>query len=369
MTYVLLLVGLVILVVGAELLVRGSVTLAAFAGVSPLIIGLTVVAFGTSAPELAVSSVSSLKGDSEIALGNVIGSNICNILLILGISAVIVPLAVSSQLVRLDVPVMIVSSVAVWGTAYDGTISRVEGILLFLGFVLYTIYMIRKGRREEASRRSAIELDPDFEAHPTLSVGQAVLNAIYILVGLGLLVLGAQLLVDSAVKIATEFGISEIVIGLTIVAIGTSLPELATSVVAAMKGQRDLAVGNAVGSNMFNLMIVLPAAAVLSPAGVPVTTSVLWFDLAAMTMIALICWPIFISRSTVSRFEGAVMLGLFAMYTTILIAEATKYGSVQTLKTGYSVFILPAVIAVVSIAAVIHLRDGRGESAVAQSKT
>ena len=260
MTYVLLLVGLVILVVGAELLVRGSVTLASFAGVSPLIIGLTVVAFGTSAPELAVSSVSSLKGDSEIALGNVIGSNICNILLILGISAVIVPLAVSSQLVRLDVPVMIASSIAVWATAYDGAITRVEGILLFLSFILYTIYMIRKGRREEASRRSAIESAPDFKAHPTLSVGQGILNAIYILVGLGMLVLGAQLLVDSAVRIATEFGISEIVIGLTIVAIGTSLPELATSVVAAMKGQRDLAVGNAVGSNMFNLMIVLPAA-------------------------------------------------------------------------------------------------------------
>ncbi|GAA4465044.1 calcium/sodium antiporter [Novipirellula rosea] len=369
MTYVLLLVGLVILVVGAELLVRGSVTLAAFAGVSPLIIGLTVVAFGTSAPELAVSSVSSLKGDSEIALGNVIGSNICNILLILGISAVIVPLSVSSQLVRLDVPVMIASSVAVWGTAYDGAITRVEGILLFLGFILYTIYMIRKGRREEASRRSAIELEADFEAHPVLSVSQGVLNAVYILVGLGMLVLGAQLLVDSAVKIATEFGISEIVIGLTIVAIGTSLPELATSVVAAMKGQRDLAVGNAVGSNMFNLMIVLPAAAVLSPAGVPVTTSVLWFDLAVMTMIALICWPIFISRSTVSRFEGVVMLGLFAAYTTILIAEATKYGSVQTLKTGYSIVILPAVIVFVSITALLHLRGGRGESAVAQSKT
>ncbi len=369
MTYVLLLVGLIILVLGAELLVRGSVTLASFAGVSPLIIGLTVVAFGTSAPELAVSSVSSLKGDSAIALGNVIGSNICNILLILGISAVIVPLSVSSQLTRLDVPVMIAASAAVWLAAYDGTIGRFEGIGLFVGFLVYTVWMIRKGRREEALRRNTIELDANDPSLQPLSLRNGFLNAFYILLGLGMLVLGAQLLVDSATKIAIAFGISEIVIGLTIVAIGTSLPELATSVVAAMKGQRDLAVGNAVGSNLFNLLIVLPAASVLAPAGVPVESPVLWFDLAVMAMIALICWPIFISGSTVSRFEGAVMLMLFTMYSVVLAAETMKLDSLTTLKTGYSLLVLPLVIVVVSLSAWNHIKSPSAKTPIASSKT
>ncbi|GAA5505940.1 calcium/sodium antiporter [Novipirellula caenicola] len=348
MTYLLLLLGLAILVFGAELLVRGAVTLAGAARISPLVIGLTVVAFGTSAPELAVSSVSSLKGDAAIALGNVVGSNIFNVLLILGVSAVIVPLSVSSQLVRLDVPIMILGSMVVWLAAYDGTIGRWEGGGMLLSFLLYTAWLIRAGRNETKSDELAVETQ--------VSPRKLIVSLVLLLIGLVALVFGADLLVDSATVIARQLGVSDMVIGLTIVAAGTSLPELATSIVAAMRGQRDIAVGNIVGSNVFNLMMVLATAAVLGADGVPVADAVLWFDLLVMFWVAILCWPIFLSHAVVSRAEGAVMLMLFLIYNGLLVGGVLHLQWVATAKTLLVFGLLPIVCVVVSYVAWKHTR-------------
>ncbi|TWT91253.1 calcium/sodium antiporter [Stieleria varia] len=336
MVYALLLLGLVVLVVGAEIIVRGAVSLAEIARVSPLVIGLTVVAFGTSAPELAVSTVSGLKGDSAIALGNVVGSNIFNVLLILGLSAVIVPLSVSAQLIRLDVPIMIIVSIAAWLAAVDGTIQRWEGVGMLLVFLTYTGWLVREGRRQV----------PDQSSETSESVSprgmSVVVSLLQLAIGLGLLVWGAQLLVESATTIARSLGVSDIVIGLTIVAAGTSLPELATSVVAAFKGQRDIAVGNVVGSNVFNLLMVLATAAIVSNNGVPVAAETLRFDMVVMVSTALLCLPIFFSGAIVSRTEGAVMLTLFVSYTALLISGSLLMPWAGTAKSWFAYGVFPA---------------------------
>ncbi len=345
MTYLSLVPGLVLLVVGAELLVRGAVRLAEIGRISPLVIGLTVVAFGTSAPELAVSSVSSLKGDSAIALGNVIGSNIFNVLLILGLSALIVPLSVSSQLVRLDVPLMIAASVGTWLAALDGVLQRWEGLAMLGLFLAYTGWLIRCGRREGGPAAAGDE-KPKRASWSTV-----VFSLILVAAGLGLLVLGAGMLVDSATIIARQLGVSDMVIGLTIVAAGTSLPELATSVVAAIRGQRDIAVGNVVGSNVFNLLTVLSAASLLAPAGVPVSSSVLWFDVVVMVFVAVLCWPTFLSYWTVSRTEGGIMLTLYVLYSALLVGEAMTVGNIRLMKNLFCFGMLPAVLLIVSVSA------------------
>lgn len=331
MVYLFLVLGLVVLVAGAELLVRGAVVLAEVAKISPLVVGLTVVAFGTSAPELAVSTISSLKGDSAIALGNVVGSNIFNVLLILGVSAVIVPLSVSSQLIRLDVPIMVGVSIFVWLAAWDGWIGRGEAICMLLMFAGYTGWLIRAGRKETPQQLH------DSPPSAKSSWQRLLWNVVLFALGLVLLVWGAQMLVGSATTIARRWGVSDIVIGLTIVAAGTSLPELATSIVAAIKGQRDIAVGNVVGSNVFNLLMVLTTASVVSKSGVPVTAEVFWFDLAAMVLTAILCLPMFVSHTSVSRSEGVVMLLLYATYTGLLLAASQ---SLAWATSGKSVFVL-----------------------------
>ena len=327
--------GLVVLVIGADLLVRGAVVLASVAKIPPLVIGLTVVAFGTSAPELAVSAVSSYHGDSAIALGNVVGSNIINVLLILGLSAVIVPLAVSSQLIRSDVPIMIGVSVLVWLAAATGNIGRVQGVVALAAFIGYTAWLVYQGRRELAEN--------DATDAPPATWLVMLLNLLWLALGLAMLVVGARWLVDSATTIAQAWGVSEVVIGLTIVAAGTSLPELATSVVAATRGQRDIAVGNVVGSNVFNLMMVLPVAAIVSPVGLPIAPAIVWFDLGVMTWVAVLCLPIFVSDAAVSRAEGAVMLSLLLAYISLLIADSVSYPGVAGAKSLFVFAVLPVV--------------------------
>jgi len=335
MVYLLFLLGLVVLVVGAEFLVRGAVAVAEVAKISPLVIGLTVVAFGTSAPELAVSAISSFKGDSSIALGNVIGSNIFNVLLILGVSAVIVPLSVSSQLIRLDVPIMIGASVLTWLVALDGSIGRGEAVFMLLMFLAYTAWLIHAGRKE-----SVANVDDSIpQSKPSLQT--ILLNVGLLVLGLVCLVWGAKLLVDSATTMARSLGVSDIVIGLTIIAAGTSLPELATSIVAAAKGQREIAVGNVVGSNLFNLLMVLATASVVSKSGIPVAADVLWFDMAAMVLTAILCLPIFISHAAVSRGEGIVMLLLYATYTGLLIAASQPFPWTANAKSIFVLIVFP----------------------------
>ncbi|MDX1656258.1 MAG: calcium/sodium antiporter, partial [Candidatus Competibacteraceae bacterium] len=259
MTLVLFGLGFVLLVGGAEWLVRGASHLAAASGIPPLIIGLTVVAFGTSAPELAVSVQSALNGQADIALGNVVGSNILNVLLILGLAALIVPLTVSHQLIRLDVPLMIGVSLLVWLLSLDGSLGRLDGLLLVAGIIAYTAFSVIKGRQES---QGGDEFEQEFGDPGRRGMAW---NLGLIAAGLALLVLGASWLVDGAVMMARYFGISELIIGLTIVSVGTSLPEIAASVVASLRGERDIAVGNVVGSNLFNLLLVLGVTATVAP--------------------------------------------------------------------------------------------------------
>jgi cation:H+ antiporter len=339
MTLVLLVAGLVLLVVGADVLVKGASRLAAAVGISPLVIGLTIVAFGTSAPELAVSVGAAWSGKADLALGNVVGSNIFNVLFILGLSALIAPLIVAQQLVRLDVPLMIAASFAVLLMGMDGVIGRIDGIFLFSAVVAYTVFLIVQSRKESSAAVQA-EYEQEFGAVKK-GGGQMALNLAYILVGLALLVVGSDWLVDGAVQIAQHFGVSELVIGLTIVAAGTSLPEVATSVIAAIRGERDIAVGNVVGSNIFNLLSVLGMSSMVSPAGITVPEAALQFDIPVMIGVALACLPIFFTQYMISRWNGAVFLFYYIAYTTFLVLSAMQHPLLPTFSQSMLLFVIP----------------------------
>ena len=317
LTFFFFIIGLLLLVAGAEILVRGASRLALAVGISPLVVGLTVVAFGTSSPELAVSVQSSLAGQTDVALGNVVGSNIANILLILGCSALAAPLLVSRQLARLDVPLMAGASLLFWLLASNGRLAQLESLLLFLLVVGYTGFSIYKSRRDgkAAAAGAALPLDKR----------QIGLNLLLVAVGLVLLVLGSDWLVDAAVTVAEHLGVSQLIIGLTIVAVGTSLPELATSLVASLRGERDMAVGNVVGSNLFNLLAVMGVAGLVTPGGLAVSEQALRLDIPVMTAVALLCLPIFLTKSNVSRWEGAFLLLCYAAYLGYLVLVAIQH--------------------------------------------
>ncbi|MEL7349823.1 MAG: calcium/sodium antiporter [Cyanobacteria bacterium P01_A01_bin.116] len=324
LTVVLLVVGFVLLVGGAEILIKGASKLAATVGVSPLVIGLTVVAFGTSAPELAVSLRASLHGQAGIALGNVVGSNICNVLLILGTSAVIAPLVVAQQLVRLDVPIMIGVSGLVILFGLDGTIGRSDGIVLFIGGLLYTVFLLYQSQQE---KDQGIQAEYAKFGEQSLSLKETGINAGLFVIGTILLVSGSQLLVRSAETIALALGASPLIIGLTIIAFGTSLPELATSVMASIRGERDLAVGNVIGSNIFNILVVLGLTSAVSSNGVGVSASAIAFDIPIMFAVAVMCLPIFFTGNEVSRREGVLLLLYYALYIGYLVLNATNPNS------------------------------------------
>lgn len=336
MTLLLFVAGLVLLVVGAELLVRGASRLAIAVGISPLIIGLTVVAFGTSAPELAVSVKASLDGQANIAVGNVVGSNIFNVLFILGLSALLVPLVVSRQLLRVDVPLMIAASLLVTWMAWDGVLSRAEGAVLFSGILLYTGGLAYYGMRQGAADKLALEVQP-----PKPTGASIALNVALIVVGLAMLVLGSRWLVQSATVLAEWMGVSDLVIGLTIVAAGTSLPEVVTSVVAGLRGERDIAVGNVVGSNLFNILCVLGLTAVVAPAGIAVAPAALALDLPVMIAVALVCLPIFFTGGEISRWEGLLLLGYYGAYTTYLVLAASHHPRLDVFTTAVLYGALP----------------------------
>lgn len=334
-----LILGLCVLVFSAEYLVKGAARLAGALGISPLVVGLTVVAFGTSAPELAVSVMSSFKGQADLALGNVVGSNIFNVLVILGLSSLIVPLVVAQQLVRLDVPVMVVSSALVLVLGWDGNIGRMDGLLLFAGAIGYTIFLIRQSKRENNPKVKA-EYENEFGV-PAKANPEWVKNLAFIILGVSGLILGSKWLVDGAVMIARHFGLSELIIGLTIVAAGTSLPEVATSVIAAVRGERDIAVGNVVGSNIFNVLVVLGLASVVAPAGIRVPHEALRFDIPVMIAIAVACLPLFFSNYRIGRVNGAVFLGFYGAYLTYLIMGATGSEALPGYRTALLMFVAP----------------------------
>lgn len=350
MTLLSLAAGLGLLIIGAEMLVKGASRIATKLGVSPLIIGLTVVSFGTSSPELAVSVKAALSGQASIALGNVIGSNIFNVLFILGLSALIAPLLVSRQLIRIDVPLMIAVSVLTLLLGLDGGYSPLEGMLLVAGLLAYVGFLVVQGRKENS------ESSQEKNNRTSDSAGRWLLNLTLVLGGLALLVLGSRWLVNGAVTTARYLGISELIVGLTIVAAGTSLPEVVTSVIASLRGERDIAVGNVVGSNLFNLLGVLGVAALVAPGEIAVSDSVIRFDLPIMIATAIACLPIFFSGGRISRGEGALLLAYYAAYTLYLILAATHHAGLA----GFGVAMLFFVIPITGITLVaIALRDGR----------
>ena len=331
--------GLVVLAVGAELLVRGASRLARRLGISPVVIGLTVVAFGTSAPELAVSVQSGLAGQADIAVGNVVGSNIFNILAALGLAAVIAPLVVRQELVHFEVPLVTGLSVLFLVMARDGRISPFDGLLLVGGLVAYTVFAIRKSRRENPSVLA--EYAKEFGGTTAGWLARLPVQLTFIVSGLGLLVLGATWLVESAVSIARSFEISEAVIGLTIVACGTGFPELATSVVAAIRGERDIAVGNVVGSCVFNLLGIMGVAALVTPGGLSVVPALVFFDIPVMIGAAFACLPIFATGHRIARWEGVLFLAYYAAYVGYLILGATQHDALHGFSAGMLGFVLP----------------------------
>lgn len=327
-TFVALLVGLVCLVAGAELLVRGAASIATRLGIAPVIIGLTVVAFGTSAPELAVSVSAGIGGNGDVAFGNVAGSNIVNILLILGGSAVIGTLAVTQRIIRIDIPLLIGASLVALVLSLDNEIGRLDGVVLFAGIVAYTWWLIRAARNERAEvldeyDEAVDELEVEVVDKPLpVQVGLVV-------VGLVILVAGSQLLVASATDIAEDLGVSDLVIGLTVVAVGTSLPELATSFLASFRGQRDIAVGNVVGSNLFNLMCVLGLTGIVTPDPIPVADSSLQVDFPVMVAATIVLVPIIWKGFEIRRWEGLVLMAFYAVYVTFLILDAGESEAVD----------------------------------------
>ncbi len=342
------LAGLAVLVVGADVLVRGASRLAVSFGVSPLVVGLTVVAFGTSAPEMAVSVGSALAGSPDLAIGNVVGSNIANVLLILGISALITPLLVDEQIIRQEIPIMIGASALLVVMALDGNIGLLESIALFGLVIAYTVFLVVQSRRASKSVQDEFETEiptSTWDRHWAVQVG-------LIVVGLVMLVVGADWLVDSAVAFARAFGVSDLVIGLTVVAVGTSMPEIATSIVAAIRGQRDIAVGNVVGSNVFNILAVLGAAGIAAGAGLPVSEAARNFDLWVMLAVAFACLPIMITGREIARWEGVIFLAYYAAYTAWLVLQAQQHASLPAFSGIMLGYVMPLTVITVVVSIV-----------------
>ena len=339
MTVLLFIVGLAFLILGAEVLVRGASKIATAFGISPLIIGLTVVAIGTSSPELAISINGVMSGQADIALGNVIGSNIFNILFILGLSALIVPLYVSQQLIRFDVPLMIGLSAAVLLIRLDQTVNRFDGLLLVAGLIIYIAILVVLSIQKRSKENESDQQVP--EDVTTRNNFNWFANIMYVVAGLALLVLGSQWFVKSAVSFAGYLGVSELIIGLTIVAAGTSMPEVVTSVVAAIRKERDIAVGNIIGSNIFNILGVLGISSLLAPSGIPVSEAVIGFDIPLMIAVAIACLPIFFTGGTISRWEGALFLSYYIAYTLYLVLNATQHDLLPLYNNVMLYFIIP----------------------------
>jgi len=329
--------GLLFLIFGADILIRGASRLALSIGITPLVIGLTVVSFGTSAPELAVSAQAALANQANLSVGNVIGSNIFNILVVLGISALIAPLLVSPSLIRRDIPIMISISVIAYIFMFNEKLSFVEGVILFSILIIYLLYLIKQSRREQT------DIKPD-EVESSKSIFGNLKNVGFIIIGLVMLTLGSNWLVDSSIEFAKYFGVSELIIGLTIVAIGTSLPEVVTSVIATIRGERDIAVGNVIGSNIFNILGVFGVVGILSPHGVDVLPNVIQFDLPFMIAVAFLCIPIFISGHTINRWEGLLLFSIYIIYTAYLILKETQSTMLPQFYGLVCYFVIPIVL-------------------------
>ncbi|MBC2691296.1 calcium/sodium antiporter [Pseudomonas kielensis] len=331
----LLLCALLLLVAGAELLVRAAVRLAAHLRVRPLIIGLSMVAFGSSAPQMAVSLQAALGQSTDIAVGSVIGSNIFNLLVTLGLSALIIPLRVARQLVRLDIPLLIGASLLVLVLAWNEQLTALDGCVLLAALALYLGLLWRQSRPTARPSRPT----SDAARTPWLS------SVLLMIAGLGLLVFAGHLLLGATVALASELGLSERIIGLTVVAVSTSLPQLATSLIAALRGQRDIAVGNVIGGNLFNLLGVLGITALLAPVPLSVSPNALDFDLPVMLGVTLLCLPVFYSGYRITRAEGVLLLALYLAYGLHVVSFTTGMPLAGKLEQLMLLCVLPALLA------------------------
>ncbi len=349
------LLGLAALVAGAEALVRGASRIALSLGISPLVVGLTIVAVGTSSPEVAVSVGAALSGNTDIAVGNVVGSNIFNVLFILGISAVITPLVVHSQIIRQEVPIMIGASVVLGIMILDGTLASWESALLLALLVAYVVFLVRQSRAESAETRDeyagSMQRGGEWDSHWAVQV-------LLIAAGLGLLVLGSNWLVDSAVAFARAFGVSDLVIGLTIIAAGTSMPEVATSIMAAIRGERDIAVGNVIGSNTFNILGCLGLSGIVSANGLGIAPAVLNFDIWVMIAVAIACLPVLLLRRQIGRKRGLLFLAYYVAYVVYLVLGAQQHDALDKFSAVMVSFVLPITV-VTLVAMVVRQQESR----------
>lgn len=335
--------GLAGLVLGATLLVRGASKLALSFGISPLVVGLTIVAFGTSAPEVAVSVGAVLDGRTDIAAGNAVGSNIFNVLFILGVSALITPLVVNLQLIRQEVPIMIGAALLLLLLGLDGRLGVFDAALLAVLMAAYTVFLIVQSRRASAQ---ATEYDEEVKpAAEGAWDSKLPMQLLLIAAGLGFLVLGSDALVGAAVNFAKALGVSDVVIALTIVAAGTSMPEVATSITAALKGERDIAVGNVVGSNTFNILGCLGISGLAAgSAGLPLAPSLLSFDIWVMLAVSLACLPVFVTGREIARWEGGIFVGYYVAYVAYLILAAQQHDALPFFSNVMLGFVVPLTV-------------------------
>ena len=362
----LIVVGLGVLLAGGEVLVRGASRLAALFRVAPLVIGLTVVAFGTSAPELAVVLQSSFAGRTDLAIGNVVGSCIFNILFVLGLTAVVLPVVVSARLVRIEVPVMIGASVLLWVFGLDGVLGRVDGLILTAGLIAYMSWTVWQARKE--STRFQGELEGAIETRAGVSRNGAIRKIAVqlglVVLGLVLLVLGSKWLVGGSVTIAQRLGVSQLMIGLTIVAVGTSLPEIVTSILAGLRGHSEIAVGNVVGSNILNILAVLGVSSIIAPEGIAVSRDALYLDIPEMIAVAVACLPIFFTQYRIDRWEGYLFFGYYLAYTAYLIVHATHPEREHTLSVVMLGVVVPLTLLTLLIAVVRAWPEQMGRIAI-----
>lgn len=323
-----------LLIIGAELMVRAALRLAARLHVRPLIIGLSLVAFGSTAPQLTVSLQAAYQGAPDVAVGSVIGSNIFNVLVILGLAALIIPLRVSRQLVRLDIPLMIIASGLVYLLARNGQLDRIEGLALLLGLLVYLLMLWHQ------SRHYARTYPAPRVAHTSRARFWSAI-VLQVLFGLGLLSLAGHLLLEAAIEVATDLGLSERIMGLTVVAVCTSLPELAAALIAALRGEREIAVGTVIGSNLFNLLAVLGLTALVTPEPLSISPNALDFDLPVMLGVAALCLPVFYSGYRVTRAEGLVFLCLYLAYGLHVVAFTTGLPLAERLERLMLFYVLP----------------------------
>jgi cation:H+ antiporter len=332
--------GLLLLIIGAELSVRAAVSLATTLKIRPLFIGLTFVALGSSAPQMAVGLQAAFTDSADIAVGSVVGGNIFNVLVTLGLCALIIPLRVTRQLVRLEIPLMIAASALVFGLSYNGELAAMDGVILLLALVAYLVIVLRQTGQGFAYRQSASK-DRSPKAWPILVRTTALIG------GIALLAFGGHLLVAASVVIAQDLGLSERIIGLTVIAVSTSLPGLTTSLIAAFRGERDIAVGNVIGSNLFNLLGVLGMTALLTPTPLSVSPNALDFDLPVMLGVAALCLPLFYSGYRITRFEGLLLLALYLAYGLHIVSFTTGMPLAEKLERLMVQFILPLLAAFV----------------------